>query len=153
LPLCQTTSPLPEKYRLPVILCYLEGQTNDEAARLLSCPRGTVATRLARARQRLRSRLLQRGVTLSAATLAALLTDNTLSACVPPPLAGQTAKVALLGAASVSITTLTEGVLHSMFLSKLKMVLAFGLVLAVVVGAGVGGYSLRAQAPVPRANA
>ncbi len=39
---------LPEKYRLPIILCYLEGQTNDEAARLLNCPRGTIATRLAR---------------------------------------------------------------------------------------------------------
>jgi RNA polymerase sigma factor (sigma-70 family) len=42
---------LPEKYRLPVLLCYLEGQTNDEAARLLNCPRGTIATRLARARE------------------------------------------------------------------------------------------------------
>ncbi len=41
---------LPEKYRLPVILCYLEGQTNDEAARQLNCPRGTIAVRLARAR-------------------------------------------------------------------------------------------------------
>ena len=62
---------LPEKYRLPIILCYLEGQTNDEAAKILRCPRGTVATRLARARERLRSRLLRRGVTLSAAALAA----------------------------------------------------------------------------------
>jgi RNA polymerase sigma factor (sigma-70 family) len=45
---------LPEKYRLPVILCYLEGKTNEEAAQQLHCPRGTIATRLAWARGRLR---------------------------------------------------------------------------------------------------
>jgi RNA polymerase sigma factor (sigma-70 family) len=113
---------LPEKYRLPIIICYLEGQTNDEAARLLNCPRGTIATRLARARERLRSRLLRRGVTLSAETLATMLTDNAVSAAVPPLLLAQTAKVALMGAASVSITTLTEGVIHAMFVSKLKLI-------------------------------
>ena len=139
---------LPEKYRLPVILCYLEGQTNDEAAQLLNCPRGTIATRLARARERLRTRLLHRGVTLSAGTLTALLTDNALSATAPPLLIAQTAKVTLMGAASISITTLTEGVLHAMFLSKVKMTSMFGLVLAAITSAGVGTYHLRAQ-PVP----
>jgi RNA polymerase sigma factor (sigma-70 family) len=138
---------LPEKYRLPIILCYLEGQTNDEAAQLLNCPRGTIATRLARARERLRSRLLRRGVTLSAGTLAALLTDNAISTAIPPLLLAQTSKAALMGAASVSITTLTEGVIHAMFLSKLKMATAFALVLAAIAGTGAGAYYLRAQAP------
>ncbi len=136
---------LPEKYRLPIILCYLEGQTNDEAARLLNCPRGTVATRLARARERLRSQLLRRGVTLSAGTLTAYLTDNVMSAAVPPLLLVQTAKIALTGATSVAITTLTEGVLHAMFLSKVKMTSAFVLVLAALGGAGMGKYYLSAQ--------
>jgi RNA polymerase sigma factor (sigma-70 family) len=138
---------LPEKYRLPIILCYLEGQTNDEASRLLNCPRGTIAIRLARARERLRSRLIRRGVTLSAGTLAALLADNAMSAAVPPLLLAQTAKVAFLGATSVSISILTEGVLHAMFLSKFKAASAFVLVLAVVGGAGIGAYHLRAQVP------
>ncbi|HEY7157409.1 MAG TPA: sigma-70 family RNA polymerase sigma factor [Gemmataceae bacterium] len=143
---------LPEKYRLPVILCYLEGHTNDEAARLLNCPRGTIATRLARARERLRFRLLRRGVTLSVGTLAAMLTDNALSASVPPLLLTHTAKAALMGAASVSVTTLTEGVLHTMFLSKLKMASVFFLSLVAIGGAGVGAYHLHAQAPAPKSE-
>jgi len=57
---------LPEKYRAPVVLCYLQGQTNQEAARLLDCPLGTVCTRLNRARERLRRYLTRRNVTLSA---------------------------------------------------------------------------------------
>ncbi|HEY7328232.1 MAG TPA: sigma-70 family RNA polymerase sigma factor [Gemmataceae bacterium] len=137
---------LPEKYRLPVILCYLEGQTNDEAARLLNCPRGTIATRLARARERLRFRLLRRGVTLSAGALMAMLTDNLMSAVVPPLLLAQTTKAVLMGTASVSIIALTEGVIHAMFLSKVKTATVFALVLAGVAGTGAGAYYLRAQA-------
>lgn len=143
---------LPEKYRLPIILCYLEGQTNDEAAKVLRCPRGTIATRLARARERLRFRLLRRGVTLSAGTLTAMLTDNALSASVPPLLLTSTAQAVLMGAASVSITTLTEGVLHTMFLSKLKMASVFVLILVAISGAGVGAYYLHAQTTAPRSE-
>src|SRR5262249_31028688 len=73
---------LPEKYRVPVLLCYLEGRTVDEAAEQLGWPRGTVATRLTRARERLRGRLVHRGVALSAAGWGALLTED-LVAAVP----------------------------------------------------------------------
>lgn len=136
---------LPEKYRLPIILCHLEGQTNDEAAKILHCPRGTIATRLARARERLRARLLHRGVSLPAAALAALLSDNAMSATIPPLLVGQTAKVVLSGTASASITTLTEGVLHAMFVNKVKASLVVALLVVALGGAGFGAYYQRLQ--------
>jgi len=60
---------LPDKYRVPVILSYLEGKTNEEVAELLRWPVGTVKGRLSRARDVLRSRLIRRGLTLSAAFL------------------------------------------------------------------------------------
>jgi RNA polymerase sigma factor (sigma-70 family) len=56
---------LPAKYRAAVVLCYLEGLKVEEAARQLQCPRGTILSRLARARQRLSSRLAMRGLALS----------------------------------------------------------------------------------------
>ncbi len=55
-------SELPDRYRLPLVLCYLEGKTNQEAARQLQWPVGTVKGRLSRARQTLRDRLSRRGV-------------------------------------------------------------------------------------------
>src|SRR6516164_7208194 len=63
---------LPVKYRTPVVLCYLEGMTNEEAARRLGCAKGTLQSRLAWARRRLCSRLTARGLTFSAGFLATL---------------------------------------------------------------------------------
>src|SRR5262249_6700332 len=62
-------SRLPTKYREPVVLCYLQGRTNAQAARQLGVPVGTVATRLARAREQLRRYLTRRGLALSAPLL------------------------------------------------------------------------------------
>jgi RNA polymerase sigma-70 factor (ECF subfamily) len=58
----EEVSRLPDHYRLPVQLCYLEGKTNQEAAAQLSCPVGTIKGRLSRARQTLRERLSRRGL-------------------------------------------------------------------------------------------
>src|SRR5262249_58481715 len=73
-------SRLPEKYRTAVVLCYLEGQTQEEAARQIGCPRATLATRLARACARLRGPLARRGLALPGAGLAALLAGEAASA-------------------------------------------------------------------------
>lgn len=132
---------LPDKYRAPVILCYLEGKTVDEAARQLGRPRGTVGTWLARGRERLRHRLSRRGVALTSVALTAALARSAGAAGVPAPLVAGTVRAAAGSAAAAGVVSphvaaLTEGVLHAMFVSKLKLVLGLVLSAALVTGAG-----------------
>src|SRR6202453_129126 len=79
---------LPEKFRAPFVLCHLQGHTNEEAAQMLGCPKGTILSRLARGREKLRSRLARRGVALSAAWLTLHLSSSAASAAVPAGLVG-----------------------------------------------------------------
>ena len=83
-------SQLPPKLRLPLVLCYLDGKTNIEAARLLGCPDGSIANRLSVARAELKKRLLRRGMVLSATLLALLLKDRSASAGVSEELLAET---------------------------------------------------------------
>jgi RNA polymerase sigma factor (sigma-70 family) len=77
---------LPERYRRAFVLCQLEGKTSQAAAAEMRCAPKTVSSRLTRARQRLRARLMRRGVALSAGMLAAL-SRQTVTAAVPAELA------------------------------------------------------------------
>jgi RNA polymerase sigma factor (sigma-70 family) len=85
---------LPVPYREAFILCHLEGHSNAEAARRLGCPKGTVLSRLARARERLARRLSRRGITLPAAAFSTLMSVEMLRASVPAKLAAATVRLA-----------------------------------------------------------
>jgi erythromycin esterase len=121
---------LPDRFRTPFVLCYLLGRTNEEAARELGRPVGTVLSRLATARARLRVRLARRGVTASVAALAAAGSD---AAAVPPELAAAAVRNAT-GTAPAAILALVPGEGSSMLTSHWKplaaAVLAVGLLAA-----------------------
>lgn len=138
---------LPERYRVPVLLCYLESKTTEEAARQLGCPRGTVLSRLATARERLRRRLARRGLTLSAMALASLVAENAAHAGLPPALVDATMKsaaafaggTAASGSVAPHIAALAEGVVHAMLFTRLKTAAAVICILGLL---GLGAFFL-----------
>jgi RNA polymerase sigma factor (sigma-70 family) len=143
---------LPERYRKAIVLCLLEGLTPEQAARRLGCPVGTVQSRLARGRLRLRDRLIRRGLAPSVTVLAGAITTEAAPVSLPSGLAESTVLGAvrfLTGESAVEwisapAVALTEGVLKMMVLTKLKIVAV--VVLALVIGAGSGSV-LSSQAP------
>ncbi len=137
---------LPQDLRSAVVLCYLEGLTHEQAAQRLGWPVGTVRSRLARARTRLRADMTRRGIGPEKGLLPALAFAKT---SLPEGLIDATVKAAMLlaardagdaGLVSAAAVALTEGVLRTMLVSKLKMTMA--IVLAVgSVSSGVGLYA------------
>jgi RNA polymerase sigma factor (sigma-70 family) len=147
---------LPEKYRAAVVLCDLEGRSRREAARQLGVPEGTLSSRLMRARKLLARRLARYGLALSGGALAAVLSEKTASARVTSLQTTSTAKAAVLVAAGQALTAgavparvvaLTEGVIKTMLLTKLRAFVA--VVVVAFVSAGVVGLAYRTTAAEP----
>jgi RNA polymerase sigma factor (sigma-70 family) len=136
---------LPDKLRLPVVLCDLEGRPQREVAKHLSVPAATLANRLAAARRALAERLSRRGVVLSGGALAGLLGAHGSAHAVPVALAAGTVKAAealatgtaVSAFASAGAVQLSEGVIRMMLLSKLKAT-AIAVVTALALTTGVG---------------
>jgi RNA polymerase sigma factor (sigma-70 family) len=136
---------LPAKYRVPLVLCYLQGKTNEAAARELGWAPGSMSYRLAQAREKLRARLLQRGVALSAAGLGTLLADNA-SAAVQAPLLDATVQASVayaageaagLAAVSAKAVALAEAGVQAIFLAKVRLAAVLTLSVVFVLGGTV----------------
>jgi RNA polymerase sigma factor (sigma-70 family) len=135
---------LPERLRTPVVLHYFEGLGTEEVAQRLGCPRGTVLSRLARARERLRRRLDQRGLSLEILMPAASASHPLFSgATVPASLVQSTVRAAhclrLAGSAidavvPASVAALTRGVARNLMFGRVRvaLVLIFGMTSAAI---------------------
>jgi RNA polymerase sigma factor (sigma-70 family) len=151
----QELGSLREQYRAVVILCDLEGKTRKEVAHQLGWAEGTVASRLARARSQLAKRLNRRG--FSTALVAAALSGNATSATVPAELIASTVRAANYpdlgkelsnGLFSPSVISLSEGVLKSMLLIKIKIAVA-AMVMFGITTLGMGALITKTQATEP----
>lgn len=138
---------LPDKLRLPVVLCDLEGRPQREVAKHLNVPAATLATRLATARRTLAQRLTRRGVVLSGGALAGLLGVHAAASAVPSALASGAARVgeaiatgtSLQSLVSAKAIQLSEGVMRMMMLAKLKAVAVMAVTaLTLTTGLGLG---------------
>jgi RNA polymerase sigma factor (sigma-70 family) len=138
---------LSDRYRLPVLLCDLEGHTHAEAAKVLGWPVGTVSGRLSRGRDRLRTRLERRGVV--PVNVAAVLVGTTRES---PATLVRAAVTAATGGASAAVASLAEGVIMAIRIARLKVLAAVVLVAVGFIGTGavvVIGQDKKPAGPVP----
>ena len=143
----QELAALPDKYRLPVLLCFVEGLSHADAAERLGWPVGTVAGRIGRAKDTLRVRLARRGLAPSLAALAVAGGNG--------PFAVATSRAAVAFAAgeatavSPAVLTLTHGAIRAMTLAKLKLVAGLVAACGALTAGGVwaGGHQMGAGGP------
>ena len=146
---------LPARYRDAVVLCDLEGHSYAVAASRLRCPLGTVQSRLARGRARLRSRLIRRGLVPIA--LESFLIEGT-SAAVPEVLAKATVqaavalavgKMAVAGAVSMSAAAHASSVTSSMRMAIMQRIALAFAALSIAIGVGFVANNAHSEAPAP----
>lgn len=144
---------LPEKYRLPLLLCYVHGRSREEAAEELGWTMGEVKGRLERGREMLRGRLVRRGVLASGAALPALRSEEALAVSVN--LVSTTVQAVFHGTATAAVSELTQGALQAMFWTKLKRAGIAAALIALLGGTGVvtmvarNGTSTAQAVPLP----
>jgi RNA polymerase sigma factor (sigma-70 family) len=134
----QALERLPEHYREAIVLRYLEGRSEKEAASLAGCPQGTLGWRAMEGLNRLRTLLARSGAPLATGVLLALMAKEAAAAAAPACLAG-------VGAAIVSskVMTLVQGGLKAMMIAKLKVAAMMVLAIATpVIGAGTAAYQV-----------
>jgi RNA polymerase sigma factor (sigma-70 family) len=137
---------LPARYQVPIILCHLEGLTYQEAALRLGCPVGTVGVRLARGRELLKARLTRRGSTLADGLWGIGMAPVAGSAAVPPALLDATVKAVMRGVGgkaiaaglvSASVFSLSEGILRTMLMTRVKIAAIVLLSAGLIVTGGL----------------
>jgi RNA polymerase sigma factor (sigma-70 family) len=137
---------LPEKFRAPLVLCYLEGLTYEEAARRLHCPLGTLKARLTRGRELLRSRLSRRGVAVTMLLLLMVLSEESLA--VPPALIDSTVRTGMEvtagGAAPARLAALAGAAAATVAARPLLAILG-----AIALVVGLGGVLARRSGATP----
>jgi RNA polymerase sigma factor (sigma-70 family) len=137
---------LPEPFRAAVVLCDLEGHSYEQAAGMLHCPIGTVQSRLARGRQRLRKRLETRGLSTAVALVGAGLSARSATAAVSPLLATSIAKTAvsitvgqsIAGAVPGTVAVLVGTELRRLLMTRALTVLTALVTAGLVAAAGIG---------------
>ncbi len=139
---------LPAKYRDPLVLCHIQGETCEEAARLLGCPVGTVKVRVSRAKERLRELLARRGVTVPVAAIATTLASVIESARISAAVVDSTTRAAVTFAAGTAGTTAAARLAQAHFGGSGAALKAAVIVAAIVVGGALRAVALT-EAPVP----
>jgi RNA polymerase sigma-70 factor (ECF subfamily) len=155
---------LPDRYRMPLVPCDLEGLTRKEAARQLGWAEGTVSSRLSRGRELLARRLKRHGLVLSIAALGGAFSSGTATAALQSPLVHSTVKAIMLMAEgqtavdafiAAEIVALAERVVRSMGITKLKYVVVIVLSIGFLTGLSYHGMAKQAAtiAAPTKANA
>jgi RNA polymerase sigma factor (sigma-70 family) len=137
---------LADTYRLPLLLCYLEGKSRDEAAQQLGCKLNVLRGRLERGRDRLRLRLTKRGVTLSAGLLSAVA-GSAVAAAPPERWLLATLDAASSGQVPPTVAALLRSATSTWGVSKAKLGVALVMLTGLVSGSI--GYSMLGAPPSP----